>query len=175
MLTKATSLFWENKEQFEIKIVSIISIVFSVLGTFFVLGAFLLTFIFQAIQNNQIEVVGTIMGFEEYYRGDGEYERRTMVSYEVDGESYTSAVSYYSSSMQIGDSISVFYDDGIPAKISPSSKVIGNILFMVFGIIGGIFLIVGVGMGIVVRIRKKKTIKNIPFNEADIIESPEIR
>lgn len=86
--------------------------------------------------------------------GDG---RRVYVSYNVDGENYFGRLSYYTSSMRIGQEIEIYVDSSNPEKIRSG----GILVFCaIFGGIGLAFFVIGVLM-ILYCISKEKQCRRL--------------
>lgn len=82
-------------------------------------------------------------------RVDGEYVRvgrdGVEITYEAEGEEWTMESSVYSGSMQVGDEVDVWYLPDQPGTARASVPVVWQTLILVgglFGLIGGVFLVV---------------------------------
>lgn len=123
-----------------------------VLGIIFVVAA-----IFIGVSNSNteyLETTGTIVEIEEFYNISEETTDHTVyVDYEAEGQKFEHAqYGSYSSSMNIGDSVTVFYDPANPEQIQAEGfeiipYVIGG-AGVVAILLGGFFLVRKILIGI---------------------------
>ena len=102
-----------------------------------------------------------IVATREYDRMDERYETKhtVYVSYEVDGEMYEYVdLSYYTSSMRIGDTVTVYYDPLNPYNIETGAGM--KIIFIAMSILGGIFTVAGLVL-MVCSIKRTTKLKKI--------------
>lgn len=149
----------------------ILKLIFIVLGLAMTAGA-----IIAGIHNKKFfrnaehtTAVITEIGSTRYTRnGETEYKHTVYVTYEVDGVQYNKVrLGYYNSGMYEGKTIKVYYNKDNPGKIKTrgSSMVISIIL----GVLGGVFLLIGIILVIVFMPRNKKVKQYGIRYEADII------
>ena len=144
----------------ENKVEYLVWIIFASIGAIFVVVGL---FAFGYITNykNKVDTVGTITEISTYHsnnKNNREYE--VYVSYNVDGKEYESKLNSYSSSFYEGKEINIYYDKDNPNKICVKSL---DLLFLIFPGVGLIFLTIG-GIGILVKINKRKSEKKIKEN-----------
>ena len=82
---------------------------------------------------------------------------RTVIEYEVDGKTYNEGLSIYNSSVNSGDEVTVYYSKDNPKEIKV--KELSDIFSLVFYIIGGIFLFVGIVTVIVINVIYSNSMK----------------
>lgn len=153
----------------------IIGIILTVLGGLFLLMALLFGLIFGGIGTAMNTDVSSDDSFvlEPTTRScSGKVlqaeEGTTVVQYEVDGESYSVALNLYSSSYPAGTEVTVYYNETKPEECSVPEiydsifGIIGTIFsgfgigfLIVFGILGVVFLVVGI---ILIMSSKKKAV-----------------
>ena len=148
----------------------IVGLIFAVVGVF----------VFVNTHNNknyyrEVEgVITNITSETNYDSFDDEYETRyyVYVEYTVDGETYSN-VEYptYHAGMREGDKVTVTYDYRNPDKAVQSVSS-SNWISVIFVIVGGIVILLGVG-AIISKIKRAKevcgdvvsSVKNISSNE----------
>lgn len=100
------------------------------------------------IKKEYTAVEATIVRFE------GHKDRAsTFVTYSVDGQAYENSINSYSSTWSVGDEITVYYNPQNPNQIKTTMPII---LFIMFGFIGILFIIVGIVFSFVEKNSKKK-------------------
>lgn len=86
-------------------------IFFAGLTLFFVIG--LVIGINSTLEKKQFEnapeVVAVVSNIESYRNSNGDISYRTWITYEIDGQSYTENLRYYSSSMRVGVAVTIKY------------------------------------------------------------------
>ena len=106
---------------------------------FFAAGCFCIFLGITNLKNRQtfLETTGVISHIEETYVGgeDNEYDYDVTVEYEVDGQKYSTVLGEYSSGMEEGQEIGIYYNPDDPSDIMSNSKATPVVLF-VMGIIG---------------------------------------
>ena len=134
-----------------IGIVGIVAIVFIFVGVCMGIGAFVAKYTMNNFMENAEEVDAVI---SDIYRDHEAYEHSSSVgsdnstayvTYRYDGKKYRDIpISYYSSSMRIGDDITVYVDPDDPEVAKTREGF--SLVFIVFLILGGVFTGVGVTM-----------------------------
>lgn len=149
----------------------ILIIVFLIIGIVFVGICAVFTSVNIHIKNNYNETDAVVMGFERHHsssdNGDTFY---TLVSYSVDGNDYQSVLSAYSSSWSVGDTIKVYINPDNPQDVKSTMP---SVFFIVFGLVGFVFAIVGFVMlhrSIKLKKQKKQLIENGLTLRANIID-----
>lgn len=99
---------------------------------------------------NKVNIIGTIT--ELYPSNDNETGYKVYVTYNVDGVEYESLLNGYSSNFYIGKEIEIYYDKDNPNIIGMKSL---DLMFLLFSLIGFIFLVIGC-TGIIVKIKNGK-------------------
>ena len=99
---------------------------------------------------NKVNIIGTIT--ELYTSNDNETGYKVYVTYNVDGVEYESLLNGYSSNFYIGKEIEIYYDKDNPNIIGMKSL---DLMFLLFSLIGFIFLVIGC-TGIIVKIKNGK-------------------
>lgn len=61
--------------------------------------------------------------------------QQVFVSYQVEGEEYSSRLNFYSSAMRTGEPIQLYYDNGNPAVVRTPSSQFLNWIFLAVGIL----------------------------------------
>ena len=144
----------------ENKLKNLIWIIFASIGAILIIIGLV---VFGSIFNyeDKVDTVGTITEISSYYSND-KYNRNheVYVSYIVDGKEYESKLNSYFSSFYEGKEIDIYYDKNNPSKIGIKSL---DLLFLILPVMGLIFLIIG-GTGILVKINKRKSEKDLKEN-----------
>ena len=81
------------------------------------------------------ETTGVVTGFSQ----DG----ALIVTYEVDGKTYTQRSNFITNTVREGDEITIQYDPLSPSRMEAGAKV-SKILSIVFMGMGGLFLLIGI-------------------------------
>ena len=153
----------------ECKLENLVWIIFFSLGVVFILVGLIIYLCFFNYQN-KIETTGTITKISAY-RNDNDSDYDVYVSYNVNGKDYENILNGYASNFYEGKKIKIYYDKDNPNKIGMKSL---DLLFLIFPSIGLIFLIIG-GLGIFVKVKKKRLEKNLKLNGkliyADYVET----
>lgn len=121
----------------------LIGILFSVIGTAFLVAGIAVLIIHNTFMDNAVQTEAEITLIEsESYRRNGKThtDHDVWVEYEIDGEVYEEELGYYNSGMNEGDKIDVYYDPDNPSDVSSGSKI----LELIFILIGGVFAVLGV-------------------------------
>lgn len=141
--------------------VGIIGWVFLIFGVLFsVFGAF--SYVSeQDFKKTALTTNGTIYDIVSYSDSDGDTSYDVYVEFYVDGQLYNGKLNYYYSSMDEGDSLTIYYNPEDPSDFVGDGSSTGLILFVV---LGGIFGLVGVGMITSQVIKKTKRKKVMAFN-----------
>ena len=106
--------------------------------------------------NNSEECIGTIVDFDRTSSGNS---KRTIVSYEVNGQKYEFVSNFYSSGMNAGGRVEVLYNKNDYSDATIKSGVyIGPMITSIFT---GAFSIPAIIMFILRMILKKKDMDNI--------------
>lgn len=114
----------------------------------------------KEFMENAEPTTATIVDIDTYYYR-GNKKHNVYVSYFVDGVNYTSELDFYSSMMNIGDNIEVYYDPDSPYHIM---SVEGNEIMI---IIQGVFIIISfiIGSGFLGKqIHNYTSMKNLRSN-----------
>ena len=120
------------------KLISIIlSIVFIVVGVFFVINGI------STLKDKDLydsEVTATVTDVQEYWDDsdpeDAHTELTVYIDYEVDGKKYEHVeCPETSGSMSVGDKVDILYQSGDPSKISGHNITGGAVIFIAAGAI----------------------------------------
>lgn len=124
-------------------VLMLIGVIFSVIGTAFLVVGIAALIFHNSFIDNAVQTNAEITRIEsDSYRRNGKThtDYDVWVEYEADGEIYEEELGYYSSGMDEGDIIDVYYDPDNPSDVSSGSKI----LELIFTLIGGIFAVLGV-------------------------------
>lgn len=99
-------------------------------------------------KDEMIKITGKITDIEVERHGDSD-SHEVYVEYEIDGQEYEEKLSYYSSSIRVGQEITLYYEEGNPEKVYAEGeegflkifKVIG-IAVTAFGVLGMAYTVV---------------------------------
>jgi hypothetical protein len=94
----------------------------------------------QQFMETASSTTATIIDITHNRDFDNNKEGRVYVKYTVDYKDYVRTINYYTSSMQIGDDIIIYYQPDAPENITYKT----NIIVAVFAILGTIFSMIGI-------------------------------
>ena len=135
----------ENKSE------NLLWIIFTFIGVLFILIG--LTLVGNVLNyENKENTVGIITEISTHRGINDNIDYRVYVSYNVDGRTYESELSGYSSSFYKGKEINIYYDKNNPNKIGMKSL---DLLFLMFPGFGLIFFAIG-GTGLLIKSKNKK-------------------
>lgn len=141
------------------RIENLIWIIFAGVGLIFtIIGIIIVSNIFN--YENKIDTKGVITEISSYRNSNGNRNHDVYISYNIDGKEYESRLNSYSSDFYEGKEIDIYYDKDNPNKIGVKSL---DLIFLIFPVIGLIFLVIG-GTGILVKLNKKKLEKKLKEN-----------
>ncbi len=141
------------------RIENLIWIIFAGVGLIFtIIGIIIVSNIFN--YENKIDTKGVIKEISSYRNSNGNRNHDIYVSYNIDGKEYESRLNSYSSDFYEGKEIDIYYDKDDPNKIGVKSL---DLIFLIFPVIGLIFLVIG-GTGILVKLNKKKLERKLKEN-----------
>lgn len=142
----------------KISVAGIFGGVFLLIGIVFILICLISTIAYNKFKESAEKCNAVITNIESYYDSNSETtEYDVYVRYEVDDVVYDKELNYYESGMVEGDIITIYYNVDDPNDIMADGDAT---LFLIFGIIGAIFAIIGV-VCLIVVIRGKKIKKRI--------------
>lgn len=149
----------------------ILKLTFIVLGLVMTAGAIIVGLYNKKFFRNAEQTTAVITDIESTRNrrnGVTEYNHTVYVSYEADGVQYNKVwLGYYNSGMYEGKTIKIYYNKDNPGKIK--TKGSSMVLSIILGVIGGVFLLVGIILVIVFMPRNKKVKEYGIQYEADII------
>lgn len=149
----------------------ILKLTFIVLGLVMTAGAIIVGLYNKKFFRNAEQTTAVITDIESTRNrrnGVTEYNHTVYVSYEADGVQYNKVwLGYYNSGMYEGKTIKIYYNKDNPGKIK--TKGSSMVLSIILGVIGGVFLLVGIILVIVFMPRNKKVKEYGIRYEADII------
>ena len=94
-----------------------IFIIFAVIGILLLAGAVGFYVKNTKFKNNAVEITGKIVDIQSYRDSDDDLNHSVYVSYSLDGEEYNNVpLNFYSSSMYVGQSITLYCDPKHPEK-----------------------------------------------------------
>lgn len=126
-------------------VVGLFGSVFLVVGIIVFVGGFLVKNQTDKFMKTAKCTTAVISNITTSRDSDGDTTHSTYVTYAVDGVNYTDVpLGFYSSSMDIGDSIDVYYQESNPRKITTKSG--SKVMVYVMWGMGGIFAFVGGGI-----------------------------
>ena len=121
----------------------------------------------QSFKENAKQTEARIIDIQSEYRNE-DIDYNVYVTFNVDGKIYYGELNYYTSSMNIGDQVKIYYDPDNPNNFRSNNFEIGIIIA---GIIGFAFTAIGL-IFLIINIRKsmvqKRVIKYNYLIEADI-------
>ena len=122
--------------------IRLIPIIFGIIGIVFIVVCVLVTNNNNEFMKTAIETTGKITDVYVSRDSDGDTTRDVYVAFEVNGEEYSGHSSYSSSGMREGQDITIYYNPNNPNDF----KVGGEVAFItiIFGILGGVFFLIGV-------------------------------
>jgi Protein of unknown function (DUF3592). len=139
------------------KILKIIGWCFAIAGALFIAVGIFFYKKDADFKNNSVETMGIITKIVSSYDSDGDSSHNVYVEFSVQGEKYSGEINYYSSGMYEGKDIVIYYNPDNPNDFRGEGATIGT---LVFSIIGGVFLVVGI-IFIAIVVRKNKKIKRV--------------
>lgn len=88
---------------------------------------------------------------------DGKVIHKAIIGYTIDGVTYEAELPYCSSSLNIGDKITIYYQKNNPVEIKTKRSSVS----LVYGIIGGVFILIGAifFLYIIIRSRGKQAVR----------------
>ena len=140
----------------ENKLENLIWIIFVSIGAIFLIIGLV---IFGNISNyeNKVDTIGTITKISSHESANDDIDYEVYVSYTIEGKEYESKLNSYASNFYEGKEIKIYYDKDNPNEIGMKSL---DLIFLIFPLIGLIFLITG-AIGILVKINKRKLEKRL--------------
>lgn len=149
----------------------ILKLIFIVIGLAMTVGAIIVGLHSKKFFRNAEQTTAVITDIESTRNrrnGVTEYNHTVYVTYEVDGVQYNKVrLGYYNSGMYEGKTIKVYYNKDNPGKIK--TKGSSMVISVILGVVGGVFLLVGIILVIVFMPRNKKIKQYGNRYEADII------
>lgn len=140
------------------QIVKILFTAFSVFGLIFLAVAVFLTVRSMEITRSHVKTDATIVDFSGYdsnWEGEHRSSRSTIVEYQAGGATYQADLHSYSSSWQLGDKVTVYFDPQNPRDVT--SGLSNLLLPLIFGILGLVFALTGlIGLAVQWRSAGKK-------------------
>lgn len=131
----------------------ILGIVFFIVGFVF-LGAGTLMLVHEnEFKKTAVETSATITDIQSYSDTNGDIQYDVYIAFDVDGKRYSGRLNAYSSSMDVGEAVSIYYDPDNPNEFMYGSATVGFIIFIA---LGGLFSLVGLGIVISSIMKKKK-------------------
>lgn len=112
-------------------------------------------------KENALTTNGTIIDIRTYTDSDGDTSHDVFVEYYVDGVLYDGELNYYTSSMEEGDSVKIYYDPNNPGDFIGEDSTVGLIIFV---IIGSVFALIGIGFVASAIITKSKRKRVLGYN-----------
>lgn len=107
---------------------------FLLLGTIFTCVGVVMNVININIRTNYTPVEATITGFESRKTNDNTDDMHTIIDYTLHGEEYSTVLWSYSSSWEIGDTITVYSNPNHPDRITQGVPKVIGILFPTIGL-----------------------------------------
>lgn len=132
----------------------ILALIFGIIGfVFLVIGGSFLVADHNA-QQHYHTADAQITDIESYQGSDGERRHHIWVSYTVEGTAYESLLSYYSSSMRVGQRLEIRYNPEDPYEVQvPESALFG----WIFGGVGLLFFLLGMFFVVLLLRRRRRT------------------
>lgn len=117
--------------------------IFGIIG----LIALVICIIYYNYQKNFYENAKSTTAVITGFRSDGD-STTALVTYQVDGQSYTSRLNYYSSTMKRGQEMTVYYDPSNPVNVeSKGASTFLIVILLIFAVVFGGFAIAFVLIG----------------------------
>lgn len=134
------------------KVENLASFVFMFVGGFFlIISIFMIPQIFN--YEGKIDTTGIITDINRISHPGDDDTHEVFVSYQVNGVDYESKLNTYSSTYHVGKEIDIYYDEDNPESIGTKG---GDLIFLLFPVLGGIAFVVGISTFI--RSKKQKKI-----------------
>lgn len=121
------------------RIISLIFGIFLFIGFVFITVAIGLKISDQKFFASAKNSKAKIIDFSLITDMDGKVIHKAIIGYTIDGISYETELPYCSSSLNLGDKITIYYQKNNPIEIKTKSSSVS----LVYGIIGGVFILVG--------------------------------
>lgn len=110
----------------------------------------------QQFMETATSTTATIIDITHNRDFDNNREGRVYIKYSVNSKEYIRILDYYTSSMQIGDEVTIFYQSDLPENIAYKT----NIIVIIFAILGTVFSLIGL-VGILVYLSTKSDKKKL--------------
>lgn len=150
---------------------NVLAAIFLIIGIVFVGMCAVFTGVNIHIKNNYNETQAVVLGFERHHSSSRNSDSfYTLISYSVDDTEYQTVLSAYSSSWSVGDTITVYTKPDEPQIVK---STLPPIFFVIFGLVGGVFAVLGFIMllkSLQLKKKKKQLIENGLTLSAEIID-----
>lgn len=136
-------------------------------GLFFAIGLIILIVgISFAISTNKfmktaVSTTATITRIDSSRDSDGDTNHIVKVEFKVDGKTYDGELNYYTSSMYVGKTETVYYDPSNPYHFKGKGGEVVNYIMPIMGII---FMLIGGGCITAAILKDKKKKKVLAYN-----------
>jgi hypothetical protein len=162
-----------------INYIVIVFVIFLFVGIGEIVGGILFNVANQKFRATAQTTQGVITQINTYHDSDGDMRHEVYVKYTVNGVTYNNSLSYYSSSMAEGKSVTLYYnpEDLNQIKVRGSNAVITIVLASS----GGVFVLVGLGgiIPFVMSAKKKKRLQQegirVSAKIVDVILNTQVR
>lgn len=116
-------------------------IMFSAIGLIFLIVGMSMVLYNINFKRNALETTAVISSIERYRDSDGDTRHTVYVKYTIDGKQYEERLNYYSSGMNTGKEVPIYYNPEKPNRILAKSSYSFFIFF--FPLLGLIFAVIG--------------------------------
>lgn len=123
----------------ERKVFLILAAIFLGIGTIFLAVAISITIFSYGFFQDALSTEGVISDIVRDSSSHDKQDHDVYITYNIDGQEYESEINYYSSSMEIGQKITVYYIEDNKTDI----RIKEYLLPIIFGSIGAVFFIIG--------------------------------
>lgn len=122
----------------------LIVLIFGLIGCIFIAVGVLLYKIDNRYKENGVETTAVIEEIGTHIGHNGRREHAVIVSYTAGDHRYEEELGFYSSSMRIGDEVTIYYLPDNPRKIT--KKEGGKLLSIIFSSVGAVMAIVAIAV-----------------------------
>ena len=138
-------------------VVYFLFIFFASIGLLFTVLGIVLFFTQSIDKDDRVYTTAIIERIDRYTDSDGDTSYDVFVSYYVDNKEYIEELNSYTSSYYEGKEIEVYYDKNKPSRVRTDGF---EFVFLIFSVVGLVFVIIGLS-GIIGSILKKKKVKEL--------------
>lgn len=139
----------------------ILGIAFFIAGMIFVSVGVAVHISDANFKESALTTTGTIIDIRSSTDSDGDTDYDVVVEFIVKGQRYSGKLNYYFSSMDEGDTLTIYYNPDNPNDFMGENSVTGLIILIIFG---GVFALIGLGFVISGFMSKAKRKRVLGYN-----------